>query len=202
MKSLLTRELNQECCAVYSPVYSQVRTARACWRWLFSFTSIGHSNRRWYWNVIQIYIDHFIDWSLLELDSNPEQIRYFHLIVGILINYLKPQKLTDGSLLELKTIRDGQLILPRLFFSCQQLSDIIDYLCTSWFIVHALFFWNCVHFCHVTIRMFVCCLYCIGLCTYSTNKHDNNNYPTFRTRWNKRTKCWVSARFGSSKLLT
>jgi len=36
-----------------------------------------------------------------------------------------------GSLSDLQAIRDGQLFLPPLFFSSQQLDDIIDYLYTS-----------------------------------------------------------------------
>ena len=56
-------------------------------------------------------------------------------------------------------IKDGQLFLPRMFLSSQQLNDTIDYLCTSWFIVDTLFFWSYVLYWHITIRLFVCYLY-------------------------------------------
>jgi len=42
------------------------------------------------------------------------------------------QKISAGSLNDLVAIRDGQLCwMTPLFFSSQQLGDIIDYLCTS-----------------------------------------------------------------------
>jgi len=41
------------------------------------------------------------------------------------------QKSTAGSLSDFIAIRDGQLCLPSLFFSSQQLGEIIDNLCTS-----------------------------------------------------------------------
>jgi len=67
------------------------------------------------------------NWSLSELISNPEHIEYFYLNVGILMVYLTFKK----ALSDLIAIRDGQLCLLPLFFSSQQLGDIIDYLCTS-----------------------------------------------------------------------
>jgi hypothetical protein len=71
------------------------------------------------------------NWSLSELVSNPEQIKYFSFNCWYFNNLSDTQKITSGSLLELLAIRDGQLFLPRLFFTCQQLDDIIEYLCTS-----------------------------------------------------------------------
>ena len=98
--------------------------------------------------------------SLSELVSNPEQIKYFSFYCWHLNNLSDTQKITAGSLLELLTIRDGQLFLPQMFFTCQQFNDIIEYLCTSGQFMF-FFFWSYVHFCHVTIRLFVCFLYWI-----------------------------------------
>ena len=66
------------------------------------------------------------NWSLSELVSNPEQIKYFSFNCWNFNNLSDTQKITSGSLLELLTIRDGQLFLPRMFFTCHQLNDIIN----------------------------------------------------------------------------
>jgi len=71
------------------------------------------------------------NWSLSELISNPEHFQYF-LFKCCRFNGLSDiQKSTTGSLSDLIAIGDGQLCLPPLFFSSQQLGEIIDYLCTS-----------------------------------------------------------------------
>jgi len=54
-----------------------------------------------------------------------------HLNVDILMVYLTFQKLVPVLCLDEIAIRNGQLFLLPLFFSSQQLGDIIDYLCTS-----------------------------------------------------------------------
>jgi len=61
------------------------------------------------------------------------------------------QKMSAGSLSDLIVIRDGQLFLHPLIFSCQSLGDFNDYLCTSLFIIYALF-GSFVHFCHVCLH--------------------------------------------------
>ena len=71
------------------------------------------------------------NWSLSKLVCNPEQIKYFSFNCWYFNNLSDTQKITSGSLLKLLAIRDGQLFLPRRFFTCQQLDDIIDYLYTS-----------------------------------------------------------------------
>ena len=102
------------------------------------------------------------NWSLSELVSNPEQIKYFSFNFWYFNNLSDTQKITSSSLLELLTIRDGQLFLPRLrmFFTCQQINDIIE-ISLHILIVYALFFWSYVHFCRIAIRKFVCFLYWI-----------------------------------------
>jgi len=77
------------------------------------------------------------------------------------------QRSTAGSLSDFIAIRDGQLCLPPLFFSSQQLGDIIDCLCTSW--LYALF-WVCA-ICVMSVYI----LLVLDLCTWSTNKYNNNN---------------------------
>jgi len=86
-------------------------------------------------------------WSLSELISNPEHIKYF-------------------SFMWLHSYRDGQLCLPPLFFYSQQLVWLIDCLCTSW--LYALFWVLCNFFMSVYI------LLVLDLCTWSTNKYNNN----------------------------
>jgi len=70
-------------------------------------------------------------WSLSELFSNPEHIKYFSFTCWHLNGFPDFQKMSAGSLSDLIAIRDGQLFLAPQFFSSQQLGDIIDYLCTS-----------------------------------------------------------------------
>ena len=62
--------------------------------------------------------------------------------------------------------RSMRFIATSLVSSCQLVKSIASYcimferhVCTSWFIVDALFFWSCMQFCHATIHVFVCYLY-------------------------------------------
>jgi len=71
------------------------------------------------------------NWSLSELISNPEHIKYFSFNFWHVNGLSDFQKSTSGSLSDFLAVRDGQLCLPQLFFSSQQLGEIIDYLCTS-----------------------------------------------------------------------
>jgi len=71
------------------------------------------------------------NWSLSELISNPEHIKYFLFKCWNFNGLSDIQKSTAGSLSYFIAIRDGQLCLHPLFFSSQQLGEIIDYLCTS-----------------------------------------------------------------------
>jgi len=72
---------------------------------------------------------------------------------------------------DLIAIRHGQLCMPPLFFSSQQLGDIIDYLCASW-LIYALF-WSYVHFLPCLFTYYLCCIYVLEY----TNKYNNNNWP-------------------------
>jgi len=71
------------------------------------------------------------DWSLSELISNPEHIKYFSFKCWHFNGLSDIQEIPAGSLSDFKAIRDGQLCLPPLLFPNQQLGEIIDYLCTS-----------------------------------------------------------------------
>jgi len=71
------------------------------------------------------------NWSLSELISNPEHIKYFSFKCVHFNGLSDIQKSTAGSLSDFIGIRDGQLCLPPLFFSSHQLGEIFDYLCTS-----------------------------------------------------------------------
>jgi len=93
------------------------------------------------------------NWLLSELISNPEHIKYFSFKCWHFNGLSYIQKNTPGSLSDLIAIRDGQLCLPPLFFSSQQLGKIIDYLCTSW--LYALF---------LSFVQFVSCLFTYYLC--------------------------------------
>jgi len=79
------------------------------------------------------------------------------------------QKIIAGSLSDLIAIRDEQLFLAPLFFSSQQLGDLIDYLCTSW-LIYALF----LEF-YALFTMSVHIVLVLDLCIWSTNKYNNNN---------------------------
>jgi len=68
---------------------------------------------------------------LSEYISNPEHIKYFLLKCWHFNGFSDIQKISAGSLSDLIANRDGQLFLRPLFFSNQQLGDIVDYLCTS-----------------------------------------------------------------------
>jgi len=70
-------------------------------------------------------------YKLSELISNPEHIKYFSFKFWHFNGLSDIKKLVPGLCLILIAIRDGQLCLPPLFFSRNQLGDIIDYLCTS-----------------------------------------------------------------------
>jgi len=71
------------------------------------------------------------NWSLSELISNHEHLKYSSFKCWHFNGLSDIQKISANSLSELIAIRDGQLFLPPLFFSSQQLGDIIDYLCIS-----------------------------------------------------------------------
>jgi len=60
------------------------------------------------------------------------------------------------------------MVLITIVFSSQQLGEIIDYLCTSW--LYALF-----KFCAIFV-MSVYILLVLDLCTWSTNKYNDNNW--------------------------
>jgi len=70
-------------------------------------------------------------WSLSELIINPEHIKCFSFNCWNFYGLSDIQKISAGSLSDIIAIRDGQLFLPPLFYSSQQLGDIIDSLCTS-----------------------------------------------------------------------
>jgi len=146
-------------------------------------------------------------WSLSELISNPEHIKYFSFKCWHFNKCLSDiQKISAGSLSDLLAIRDRQLCLPTLFFSSQQLGDIIDYLCTSWLIYAP--FWSCVHF----FAMYVCILLVLDLCTWSTNKYNNNKgwisvlCPYIGTteprRSDRKPHRWAVARFENVRYIT
>jgi len=59
------------------------------------------------------------NWSLSELISNPEHIKYFSFKCWHFNGLFDIQKSTAGSLSDFIAIRDGQLCLPPLFFSSQ-----------------------------------------------------------------------------------
>jgi len=67
------------------------------------------------------------NWSLSELISYPEHIKYFSFKCWHFNGLSDIQKIKTSSLSDLIAIRDGQLFLPPQFFSSQQLGDIIDY---------------------------------------------------------------------------
>jgi len=72
--------------------------------------------------------------------------------------------------------RNGQLLLPPLFFSSQELAergDIIYYLCTSSFIMYTLF--GVLY----TFAMSLYIILVLDLCTLSTNKYNNNSRTMF-----------------------
>jgi len=66
---------------------------------------------------------HEYSWSLSELISNPEHIKYFSFKCWHFNGLSDIQKSTAVSLSDLIAITDGHLRLPPLFFS-------IEYLCT------------------------------------------------------------------------
>jgi len=94
------------------------------------------------------------NWSLSELISNPEDIKYFAFKCWHFNGLFDIQKGTAGSLSDLIAIRDGQLCMPPLFFSSQQLGKIIDYLH-----VHILIMCTFLSFVH-----FLSCLFTYYLC--------------------------------------
>jgi len=67
------------------------------------------------------------------------------------------KKLVPVLCQNLTAIRNGQLVLPPLFFSSRQLGGIIDYLCTF------------LKFC-AFLAMSVYMILVLDLCTWSTNK--------------------------------
>jgi len=90
------------------------------------------------------------NWSLSELISNLEHIKYFSFKCWHFNGLSDIQNSTAGSLFDFIAIRDRQLCLPPLFFSSQQLGEITDYLCTS--LLYALF-WVLCNFCHVCLHI-------------------------------------------------
>jgi len=100
------------------------------------------------------------NWSLSELISNPEHIKYFSLKCWHFNGLSDIQKSTAGSLSDLIAIRDGQLCLPPLFFCSQQLGEIIDNLCTSW--LYALFL-SIVHFLSGLFTYYLCWIYVLDV---------------------------------------
>jgi len=67
-----------------------------------------------------------------KLISNPELIKYFSFKCWHFNGLSDIQKISSASLSDLIAIRDGQILLPPVFFFSQQLGDmIIHYLCTS-----------------------------------------------------------------------
>jgi len=71
------------------------------------------------------------NWSLSELISNPEHIKYFSFKCWHFNGLSDIQTISAGSSSDLIAIKDGQLCMPPLFFSSQQLDDNNDYLCAS-----------------------------------------------------------------------
>ena len=65
------------------------------------------------------------NWLFSELISNPKQIEYFPFNCWYFDCLSYTQTITAGFLLELIAISAGQLFLPRLFMSSQQLNDTI-----------------------------------------------------------------------------
>jgi len=66
------------------------------------------------------------NWSFSELISNPEHIKYFSSKCWHFNSLSDIQKSAAGFLSDFIAIRDGQLCLLPLFFSSQQLGEIID----------------------------------------------------------------------------
>jgi len=115
------------------------------------------------------------NWSLSELISNLEHIKYFPFKFWHFNGWSHIQKISAGSFSDLIAIRVGQLCLPPLFFSTQRLGDNIDYLCTSW-LIYALFGVLC------TFATSVYIILVLDLCTWSTNNNNNNNRTYVRPR--------------------
>jgi len=124
---------------------------------------------------------------LSELISNPEHIKYFSFKCWHFNGLSDIQKSTAGSLPHFIANRNGQLCLPPLLFSSQQLSEIIDCLCTSR--LHALFLSLC-NFCHVCLH-----ITCVGfmyeykkniiiiICLINDNKVQQHNLITYKQNY-------------------